>query len=192
MLCSPEMFPKLTASKKNCPSLKLIVQFNSWPYDPSEEGRIHMKALLAFFRILKNSEENLSPVKNIANLKKNLKLDECITAFIQKLVKDSNLEQFLTTIFNQHLTMSHANGIFQYFMPSKDHGLTQSLITCHANTVLVLSCIYHCYVMGCLPQPVTSGLNDIVSVIYTSGSTGFAKGETDIIMYINHIACITV
>ena len=44
--------------------------------------------------------------------------------------------------------------------------------------------------MGCLPQPVTSGLNDIVSVIYTSGSTGFAKGKTDIIMYINHIVCV--
>ena len=96
-----------------------------------------MKALQAFFRILKNSEEHLSPVKNIAKLKKNLKLDECITTFIQKLVKDSNLEQFLTVVFNQHLTMSHASGIFQYFMPSKDHAVTQSLITCHVNTVLI-------------------------------------------------------
>ena len=184
VLCSPEMFPKLTASKKNCSSLKLIIQFNSWPYDPSEEGRIHMKALQAFFRILKNSEEHLSPVKNIAKLKKNLKLDECVTTFIQKLVKDSNLEQFLTVVFNQHLTMSHASGILQYFMPSKDFSVTQSLITCHVNTVLVLSCIYHCYIMGCLPQPVTSGLNDIVSVIYTSGSTGFAKGKA-IITYVH-------
>ena len=172
------MFPKLTAVK-NCPGLKLIVQFNLWPYDPAEEGRVHMKALQAFLQILKNSKEDLSPMKNVTKLRKNLKLDECITMFIQKFVEDSSLEQLLTAVFNQHITMSHANGIFQYFMPSQDCTqpiVAQSLITCHINTVLVLSCVYHCYIMGCLPQPVTSGLDDIVSVIYTSGSTGFAKG----------------
>ena len=173
------MFSKFTASKKNCPSLKLVVQFNSWPYDPSEEGRSHMKALQVFLRILKNSEKDLSPVKNVAKLRKNPKLDECITMFVQELVKDLNLRQVLIAVFNQHLTMSHANGIFQYFMPSHDSvkpSVSQPLITCHMNTVLVLSCIYHCYIMGCLPQPVTSGTDDIVSVTYTSGSTGFAKG----------------
>ena len=172
------MFPKLTASKKNCPSLKLIVQYNSWPYDPNQEGRVHMKALQSFLKTLRNSEKDLSPVKNVAKLIKNLKFDEGISAFIQKLVKDSNLQQQLVILFNQHITISHTNGIFQYFIPSQDRSpsVTQPLISCHMNTVLVLSCVYHCYIMGCLPQPVTSGSDDIVSVIYTSGSTGFGKG----------------
>ena len=170
------MFPKLTASKKNCPSLKVILQFNSWPYDLTEEGRVHMKALQSFLQILRNSEKRLSPVKNVAKLIKNLKFDESITAFIQKLVKDSNLQRQLVVLFNKHITMSHTNGIFQYFIPSQDHAPTQPLISCHMNTILVLSCVYHCYIMGCLPQPVTSGPDNIVSVIYTSGSTGFAKG----------------
>lgn len=137
-----------------------------------------MKTLQSFLRILKNSEKDLSPVKNVAKLIKHLKLDECITAFIQELVKNSNLQQQLIALFNQHVTMSHASGLFQYFVPLQDHttSVTQSLITCHMNTVLVLSCVYHCYIMGCLPQPVASGPDDIISVIYTSGSTGIAKG----------------
>ena len=49
----------------------------------------------------------ISPVKNVI---KNLKFDEGITAFIQKLVKDSNLQQLLS-LFNQHITISHTNGI---------------------------------------------------------------------------------
>ena len=52
--------------------------------------------------------------------------------------------------------------------------------------------------MGCLPQPVTSGLNDIVSVIYTSGSTGFAKGKLVLLCnyimyaYIQGYVCVSV
>ena len=172
------MFPKLTASKKNCPSLKLIVQFNSWPYDPTEEGRVHLKILQSFLLILRNCEKDLSLVKNVAKLIKNHKFDEYVTVFIQKLVKNPNLQQQLVDLFNEHIIMSHTNGVFQYFIPSPDHtpSVSQSLITCHMNTVLVLSCVYHCYIMGCLPQPVTSGPDDIISIIYTSGSTGFAKG----------------
>ena len=54
-----------------------------------------------------------------------------------------------------------------------------SLTTCHVNTMLVMSCFYHCHVMGCLPQPVAISRHDnLFSVVYTSGSTGFAKGIT--------------
>ena len=137
-----------------------------------------MKAIQLFLQVLKCSKKELSPVENVGNLVKNLKFDESIIAFLQKLVKDLNLQQQLVSLFNQHITMSHTNGAFRYFVPSLDYAPneTQSLITCHINTILVLSCVYHCYIMGCLPQPVTSGPDDIVSVIYTSGSTGFGKG----------------
>jgi len=134
-----------------------------------------MKAMQSFLQILTCSEKDLLPVENVGNLK----FEESIIAFLQKLVKDLNLQQQLVSLFNQHITISHANGVFQYFMQSLDFtpNETQSLITCHVNTILVLSCVYHCCIMGCLPQPVTSGPDDLVSVIYTSGSTGFGKGQ---------------
>jgi len=138
-----------------------------------------MEALQSFLEILANSEKNLSPMKGKVSTQKDLKdlkLEENVNMFIRKLVKDSNLRQLLMAVFNQHMTISHANGILPYFIPLPAPKVPQSLITCHINTVLVLSSIYYCYIVGCLPQPVTSNLDDIVSVIYTSGSTGFAKG----------------
>lgn len=173
VLCSPEMLPKFTAIKKDSPTLKLLVQFNSWPYDPSEEGRVHTETLQSFLQILSSSEKDLSQ----SNIQEVFQLDNAITMFIQKMVKDSHLKQLLTTLFNQHITMSHSNGLFQHFISLPDTPtVPQSLITCHMNTLLVLSSVYHCYIMGCLPQPVSTRLDDIVSIIYTSGSTGLAKG----------------
>ena len=94
--------------------------------------------------------------------------------FIEKLIKDSNLQSKLVTLFKHHIDLSPANLFFDSKISPDD---SQSLITLHITTMLVMSCVQHCFMMGCLPQPVTSKPDDLVSVIYTSGSTGFAKGH---------------
>ena len=179
VLCSPEMLPKLTASKQNCPSLKLVVQLNSWPYDPSEEGRRHMEALKSFLLLLQESNELLSPNRSIDVTQDTSILEEHIAKFIQKLAVDSGpLQETLFTIFKHHIALSQDAGLLQHFVTvSSGHTKIVDLTVCHVNTMLVLSCVYHCFVMGCLPQPISiSKCDDLVAVVYTSGSTGLAKG----------------
>ncbi|XP_065899133.1 carboxylic acid reductase-like [Dysidea avara] len=180
VLCSPEMLPKLTTSKQRCPSLKLLVQLNSWPYDPSEEGRIHMEALRSFLLLLQESNQ-LSPNRDVDVTKDTSNLEENIIKFIQKIAMNSqSLQETLFTIFKHHIALSQDAGLLQHFVAATPgHTGIPDLTVCHVNTMLVLSCIYHCFVMGCLPQPISiSKCNDLVAVVYTSGSTGLAKGVT--------------
>ena len=172
------MLPKLTTSKQRCPSLKLLVQLNSWPYDPSEEGRIHMEALRSFLLLLQESNQ-LSPNRDVDVTKDTSNLEENIIKFIQKIAMNSqSLQETLFTIFKHHIALSQDAGLLQHFVAATPgHTGIPDLTVCHVNTMLVLSCIYHCFVMGCLPQPISiSKCNDLVAVVYTSGSTGLAKG----------------
>lgn len=167
------MFPKFTSSKKDCPTLKMVIQFNSWPYNPSEKGRVEMDCLASFFQVLYDSKTMLTKVA--VNPTQDLdKFKENVVIFIKKLVIDPNLQCNLATLFKHHINLLPTDLLIHSETVPDD---TQSLSTLHVNTVLVMSCIYHCFVMGCLPQPVTSKPDDLVSVVYTSGSTGFAKGH---------------
>ena len=182
VVCSPEMFPKFTACKRRCPTLRLVVQYNSWPYNPNEEGRRHMETTKHFLLALRESQSLLSPNRNISQ-DLNTMNDE-ILSFLQRIVADSVRDK-LNATFKHHLLLSQEHGLLQYFLspPAGTPVDAQpSLTTCHANTMLVMSCLYHCHVMGCLPQPVAiSKHNSLFSVVYTSGSTGFAKGMCFII-----------
>ncbi|XP_065898942.1 carboxylic acid reductase-like isoform X2 [Dysidea avara] len=173
ILCSPEMFLKFTSSKKDCPTLKLVVQFNSWPYNPSEEGRIEMDDLSSFFQLLYNCKKLTKRDTDVTQDQGKFRKE--VITFIEKIVKDPKLQSKLVTLFKHHINLSPAN-LLLHSKTSPDD--SQSLITVHVTTMLVMSCVYHCFVMGCLPQPVTGKPDDLVSVIYTSGSTGFAKGVT--------------
>jgi len=186
VLCSPEMLPKLTASKQHCPSLKLLVQLNSWPYDPCEEGRRHMEALKSFLLLLQESNKlspnrgiDVTPNRGIDVTQDTSNLVEHITKFVQKVAVDSGpLQETLFTIFKHHIALSQDAGLLQQFVTATPgHAKISDLTVCHVNTMLVLSCVYHCFVMGCIPQPISiSKFNDLVAVVYTSGSTGLAKG----------------
>ena len=172
------MFPKFTACKRRCPSLKLVVQFNSWPYNPNEEGRRHMETIKSFLLALRESQSLLSPNRNISQDLNTLN-DEILN-FLQRIVADSvPAQEQLNATFKHHLLLSQEHGLFQYFLspPGSAVDAQPSLTTCHVNTVLVMSYLYHCHVMGCLPQPIAISKRDsLFSVVYTSGSTGFAKG----------------
>lgn len=178
VVCSPEMFPKFTACKRRCPSLKLVVKFNSWPHHPNEEGRRHMEIIKYLLLALRESQSLLSPYRNISQ-DLNTLTDE-ILSFLQRMVADSIATQDeLNATIKHHLLLSREHGLFQYFLSPPGNAVDPqpSLTTCHVNTMLVMSCLYHCHVMGCLPQPVAiSKHNNLFSVVYTSGSTGFAKG----------------
>ena len=172
------MFPKFTACKRRCPSLKLVIQFNSWPYNPNEEGRRHLETIKSFLLALRESQSLLSPNRNISQELNTLSDD--VLSFLQRLVTDSVAAQGnLHATFKHHLLLSQEHGLFKYFLspPGSAVEAQPSLITCHVNTMLVMSCLYHCLVMGCLPQPIAINRHDsLFSVVYTSGSTGFAKG----------------
>ena len=171
------MLPKLTASKQHCPSLKLLIQLNSWPFDPSEEGRRHMESMKSFFLLLQEFNK-LSPNRDII-VTQDSNLEESITKFIQKVAVNSQpLQESLVTVFKYHIMLSRDAGLLQHFVAATPgHTGIPDLTVCHVNTMLVLSCIYHCFVMGCTPQPISiSKYNDLVAVVYTSGSTGLAKG----------------
>ena len=129
--------------------------------------------LLSFFQVLYDSKIMLTKKDcDLPQYQGKFKEDEIM--FIEKLIKDSNLQSKLVTLFKHHIDLSPAN-LFFHSKTSPDD--SQSLITLHITTMLVMSCVHHCFMMGCLPQPVTSKPDDLVSVIYTSGSTGFAKGH---------------
>ena len=90
------------------------------------------------------------------------------------------MQENLNTFVKDHLLLSQENGLFKYFLSPPGSVVVDkesSLMTCHVNTMLLMSCLYHCYVMGCLPQPIAiSNHDNLVAVVYTNGSTGFAKG----------------
>lgn len=179
VICSPEMFSKFTACKQRCPGLKLVIQCNSWPYNPSEEGRRHMETIKSLLLTLRESQNLLSPNRNISE--DTSKLNDDILSFFQKMIPNSVSErETLIAVVKHHLLLSQENGLFKYFLsPPASVAVDEepSLVTCHVNTMLLMSCLYHCYVMGCLPQPIAIGNHDnLVAVVYTSGSTGFAKG----------------
>ena len=179
VICSPEMFPKFTACKWRCPGLKLVIQFNSWPYNSIEEGRIHMETIKSLLLILRESQNLLSPNRNISE-DTDMFNDE-ILSFFQRIISNCvSMRENVSTIVKHHLLLSQENGLFKYFLSPLGSVVVDeepSLMTCHVNTMLLMSCLYHCYVMGCLPQPIAIGNHDnLVAVVYTSGSTGFAKG----------------
>ena len=177
VVCSPKVLPKFVACKQNCPSLKLVIQFNSWPYDPAEEGRKHMETIKSFLLTLKESQGLLSQHRDISQDASTL--NDNISSFFEGIIANSvPLRENLIAILKHHLLLSQKSCLFQYFLSSSSVVDPQPLlITCDINTMLLMSCLYHCYVMGCLPQPVAiSKHNNLVSVVYTSGSTGFAKG----------------
>ena len=179
VVCSPEVFCKFTACKQRCPGLKLVIQFNSWPHNPGEEGRRHLETIKSLLLILRESQNLLSPNRNIsedASL-----LNDKILSFFQRITLSSVSEQEnIFAVVKHHLLLSQENGLFNCFLSPPGSTVVDkepSLITCHVNTMLLMSCMYHCYVMGCLPQPIAIGNHDsLVAVVYTSGSTGFAKG----------------
>ena len=179
VVCSPEMFPKFTACKQHCPSLKLVIQFNSWPYNPDEEGRRHMEVIKSFLLILREAQSLLSSNRNISEDTNTL--NDNILAFFQRISANSvAIQETLNATVKQHLLLSQENDLFKYFLSPPGSvvvGTQPSLMECHVNTMLLMSCLYHSYVMGCLPQPIAINKHDnLVSVVYTSGSTGFAKG----------------
>ena len=144
-----------------------------------------METIKHFLLALRESQSLLSPNRNISQ-DLNTMNDE-ILSFLQRIVADSVRDK-LNATFKHHLLLSQEHGLLQYFLssPGTPVDAQPSLTTCHANTMLVMSCLYHCHVMGCLPQPVAiSKHNNLFSVVYTSGSTGFAKGKP--IIYITYI-----
>lgn len=179
VVCSPKMFPKFMACRQRCPGLKLVIQFNSWPYNPGEEGRRHTEVIKSFLLILRESQSLLSPNRDMSE--DIITLNDKILSFFQRISANSvTLQEDLTPIVKHHLLLCQENGLFKYYL-SLPGGVAvdvqPSLTTCHINTMLLMSCLYHCYVMGCLPQPIAISKHDnLVSVVYTSGSTGFAKG----------------
>ena len=137
-----------------------------------------MEIIKSFLLILRESQNLLSPSKNVSQDASTL--DDGIFNFVQRITANSiTMEENLNAILKHHLPLSQENHLFQYFLSPQGStvGIQPPLTTCHVNTMLLMSCLYHCYVMGCLPQPVAISKHDnLISVVYTSGSTGFAKG----------------
>jgi len=133
---------------------------------------VEIDHLSSFFQVLYESKMMLTN-RDCSLLQHQDRFKEDVIIFIEKLVKDSNLQSKLVTLFKHHINKPVVN-LFLHSNTSPDD--SQSLITLHITTMLVISCVHHCFMMGCLPQAVTSKPDDLVSVVYTSGSTGFAKG----------------
>ena len=140
------------------------------------EGETWKQLNRTFLLVLRDSPHLLSSNRNNSQ---NLS-DELLSSFLQRVIVDFvETQEKLNMIFKHHLSLSQENGLFQYFMSSLASliDVRSTLTSCHVNTMLVISCLYYCHVMGCLPQPIAISHHDsLFSVVYTSGSTGFTKG----------------
>ena len=137
-----------------------------------------METIKSLLLVLRESQSLLSPNRNISQDSRSLS-DKILSFFLTISGSSLAVQESLNVVLKHHLLLSQENNLFHFFLspPGSVVDVHPSLITCHVNTMLVMSCFHHCYMMGCLPQPIAISKHDhLVSIVYTSGSTGFAKG----------------